>query len=160
MKGKNKRDKWVHLRVSQGEYDRLHARFKNTTCRKLSEFIRDILLKRPVAVYYRNKSADEFLPVAIQLKNELNSIGVNINQVVKRINAFRDYEELCALLFRLQFEQEVLSRKVDIIKSKMYEIYQLLLAEADAKKPREMGPVLPDIDQAAAADDQENISGQ
>jgi hypothetical protein len=40
-------------------------------------------LNKPVTVKYRNESADVIMTAMIQLKNELNPIGNNINQAVK-----------------------------------------------------------------------------
>ena len=159
-KTKSNRDKWVHIRISQEEYDQLQKRFKTTICRKLSEFIRDILLHRPLIVFYRNKSADEFLPVAIRLKNELNSIGTNLNQVVKILNAFRDEKELADCLFSLEIDREILLQKADEIKKKMVEIYDHLRNEYRTQKPDIIEPILPASNQAAAADQQENKSVQ
>ncbi|HMG68066.1 MAG TPA: hypothetical protein VK588_10280 [Chitinophagaceae bacterium] len=159
-KGKNNRTQWVHVRVSEEEYDQLQNRIKSTTCRKMSEFIRDILLHRPLTVFYRNKSADEFLGVAIRLKNELTSIGNNLNQAVKGIHIFKDDNELGAYLFSLEIDREIMLRKADEIKGKMNQIYHLLSAENRTAKPDIIEPIFPAKSQTAAADQQENKSGQ
>ena len=76
---KSTKAKWLHLQVSPEEYDQLQKSFKETTSRKLGEYMRNLVFQKPNTVYFRNKSADEFLEVAIGLKEELNSIGNNLN---------------------------------------------------------------------------------
>jgi hypothetical protein len=45
-------------------------------------------------VRYRNQSADEFLSVAFQLKKELNLIGNNFNQALKKLQLYREIKDL------------------------------------------------------------------
>ena len=65
--------------------------FSKTTCRKLSEYARNVLLQKPVIIKFRNQSADDFLDEMILLKNELNAIGNNYNQSVKRLHTLEKY---------------------------------------------------------------------
>ena len=57
----NNRTKWLHLRLKPEEYDKLHKAFKKTTCRKISEYSRKILLGKPLIKNYRNQSLDDFM---------------------------------------------------------------------------------------------------
>ncbi|HEY4062017.1 MAG TPA: hypothetical protein VGM30_08960 [Puia sp.] len=159
-KGKGNRIKWVHLRVSQEEYDLLQDWFKATTCRKVSELVRNTLFHRPIRVFYRNKSADEFLTVAIGIKNELNHIENNWNQLVKARYVFQNNEELSVILFGLEMDRNIMLFKADEIKAKLQEIYKILSEESSSKKTVIIEPILPGGNQAAAADQQVNKSGQ
>ena len=72
MKEKNKTPKeWISIRVKPEEYTIIYGFFTSTTCRKLSEYVRKVLLHKPVTVNYRNQSADEVLSALNQLKKEL-----------------------------------------------------------------------------------------
>jgi|SRR5579872_394583 len=76
----------------------------NSTCRSLSEYARTILAGKPVKVFYRNKSFDEFMGEAILLRKELREIrekmplgGVNeqrllmlMEQIKETINRIAD----------------------------------------------------------------------
>lgn len=86
----NKATRWISLRVKPSEYAIIHGYFSNTTCRKLSEYIRNILLQKPVVVRYRSQSADDFLLHMLDLKRELNAIGNNYNQAVKKLHTLDD----------------------------------------------------------------------
>ncbi len=86
MSEDNNRSKWLHLRLSPKEYETVQRQFSKTTCRKISEYARKRLLSKPVKVNYRNQSLDELMRELIQLRSELNSIGNNFNQAVKKLH--------------------------------------------------------------------------
>ena len=77
---------WISFRVKPTEYEIINGLFAKSTCRNLSEYARKVLLQKPVTIRYRNESADEFLQQMLLLKKELNSIGNNYNQVVKKLH--------------------------------------------------------------------------
>lgn len=79
-KKSNNRSKRYHLRLSPEELENLQTRYKESTCRSFNEFLLDVLLEKPVTIRYRSQSLDEFLPIAIDLKDELNAVGKNFNQ--------------------------------------------------------------------------------
>lgn len=74
-------------RFKQAEYDQINNRFKKTRFRKLSEYVRSVLLGKPVTVFYRDKSMDDLLEEMVNLRQELNAIGNNLNQAMRCINA-------------------------------------------------------------------------
>lgn len=86
MSEDNTRSKWLHLRLSPKEYETVQRQFSKTTCRKISEYARKRLLSKPVTVNYRNQSLDELMRELIVLRNELNGIGNNFNQAVKKLH--------------------------------------------------------------------------
>lgn len=113
---KNNRTKWLHLRLSPQEYDRLYKQFSRTTCRKISEYARKILLGKPVVATYRNQSLDDFMAEVIQLRSELNSIGNNFNQAVKKLHSLRQIEEFKSVLITYELDKQTFFNKVDSIK--------------------------------------------
>ncbi len=76
--------KRLHVRFTPKEFEKINSRFAKTTCRKISEYSRNILLGKPVTFYTRNQSLDEFMLEMIRLRKELNHIGHNFNQAVKK----------------------------------------------------------------------------
>jgi hypothetical protein len=79
--------KRVTTRFKVDEFKLIDNRFKKTRFRKLSEYIRSVLLEKPVTVMYRDKSMDDVLEELILLRKELNAIGNNLNQTVRNINS-------------------------------------------------------------------------
>ncbi|EHQ24752.1 mobilization protein [Mucilaginibacter paludis DSM 18603] len=81
------RSKILLTRLKPAEFTLIDNRFKKTRFRKLSEYIRSVLLDKPITVTYRDKSMDEALEELILLRKELNAIGNNLNQAVRNINS-------------------------------------------------------------------------
>jgi hypothetical protein len=86
MKEQANKTEWVHVRLSKEEHEQLSKAFAKTTCRKLSEYVRNILLGKPMVSIYRNKSLDDFMTEMVHLRIELNALGNNYNQAVKKLN--------------------------------------------------------------------------
>lgn len=90
----NKIPSWISFRVKPAEYQKIHGLFSKTTHRKLSEYARNVLLQKPVTIKIRNESADQFLDEMILLKKELNAIGNNYNQAVKKLHTLNSIAEV------------------------------------------------------------------
>jgi len=93
----------ITVRFKPEEFARLQRHYKSTTCRKLSEYARKVLLNKPVVVNYRNQSADEILSEMIQLKAELNALGNNFNQAVKKLHTLAKISEFKTWIFIRNF---------------------------------------------------------
>jgi hypothetical protein len=50
----------LNIRLTQPEWDRIQQLSSQTTCRSVSDYSRKVLLEKPVKVFYRNQSFDEF----------------------------------------------------------------------------------------------------
>lgn len=85
---------WISFRVKPEEYQKIQGYFSKTTHRKLSEYVRTVLLQKPVTIKVRNESADDFLKEMILLKKEINAIGNNYNQAVKKLHTLNHLGEL------------------------------------------------------------------
>lgn len=121
---KKVRNKWLNIRLNEKEYNSIHDHYKKTTSQSISEFARNILLKKPVIIKYRNQSADDFLSEMIILKNELNAIGNNYNQAVHRLHILDRIPEIKTWLLIHEALYQSFIKKVDEIKIKMNQIYQ------------------------------------
>ena len=115
---------WLTVRLNEDEEKKLNKFFSRTTSGSLSEYARDVLLREPVNVIYRNQSADEFLTEMILLKKELNAIGNNFNQSVHKLHTLDHVPEIKAWAILNESSKKVFIKKVDEIKEKMNQIYQ------------------------------------
>ena len=88
------RSRLVGLRFTPEEYRLLHDKYKATTCRQLSEYIRRILFEKKITVFTRNQSMDDFMTELIVLRKELAAIGNNLNQAVKTLHTYREISEV------------------------------------------------------------------
>jgi len=123
--GKNIRDKWLTVRLNDEEYTELQRLFKNTTCRQLSDYVRRIILGRPLNVKYRNASVDDFLADMLAMKKELNAVGNNFNQSVHKLHTLDHYPEIRQWAVRNEQEKVVLFDKIDTIMKRVNELYKL-----------------------------------
>src|SRR3954470_6471418 len=87
------RTKLLQVRLTPKKMQTFQDIFSRSIYRKQSEYIRRKLLDKPVAVYTRNKSLDDFMAELIVLRNELNTLGNNFNQAVKKLHTLNDFPE-------------------------------------------------------------------
>jgi hypothetical protein len=113
---------WLNIRLTPDEREIILAKCKETTCRSLSEYVRKILFNRTVTVHYHNGSLDKLMEELILLRKELNFIGNNFNQVVRKINAVQMPGELSLWLPVCKKLQEQLLEKTAVIKDKIGQI--------------------------------------
>ena len=93
-KEKINRTRKLTVRFTEAEYNKIELSFKTTTKRKLSEYVRYVLLDKPVTVYTRDKSLDEIVVALSHLKSELSAIGNNFNQEVKKLHTMDRVPEI------------------------------------------------------------------
>jgi MobC-like protein len=119
---KNKRTRILNIRLSESEFRKIHDEFSRSTKRKRSEYIRSILLNKPITVYTRNKSIDDFLDEIILLRRELNAIGNNFNQSVKRLHMSKHISEIKTWAILNENSKELFFKKIEKIENKIIQI--------------------------------------
>lgn len=128
MKNKKKiRNRWLTIRLNEDEEKILNNLYSKTTSQGLSEYARNVLLKEPVTILYRNQTADEFLSEMILLKNELNAIGRNFNQVVHKLHTLDTVEEIKAWVILNENSKKAFTKLADKICHKVDKVYELWL---------------------------------
>jgi GTP1/Obg family GTP-binding protein len=116
------RTRIIGLRLTPEEYAKIEKRWKASTCRKLSDYVRHNLFEKPVVSSYRNQSTDDFMAEMSQLRTELNHIGNNFNQAVKRLHTLSQIAEFKSWLIAYEVEKKTLFNKVDEIKKHIQKI--------------------------------------
>ncbi len=94
---------YLHVKVTEGEKQELKKKVANSTCRTTSEFVRKASLGRPLHVFYRNKSFDEFVDECIALRKEMRAIRETIpldSLGIARLLAIQ--EEIQAAIIKLE----------------------------------------------------------
>lgn len=114
--------KWLHLRLKPDEYQNIVKKFSKSTCRKLSEYARKKLLEKPITTNYRNQSLDEFMLEIIRLRTELNAIGNNFNQAVKKLHTLQQIPEFKDWIISYDLQNKILLNKVEEIKKHIQKI--------------------------------------
>lgn len=124
------RTKWLTIRLLPAEYESVTGDFKATTFRKLSDYLRAVIMGKKVTIAYRNRSLDAFMEEMILLRRELNAIGNNLNQVTRRINGCQDDRELQRLLPVYTAVQTKTQDKINEIKTRLDELSDIWLHES------------------------------
>lgn len=120
MKKKSKQRKhWCNIRLTEEEFNLLHSKLKTTTCRKISDYVRNVLFEKPITVRQRNESLDDLMNVLILYRTDLNSLGNNFNQVVKKLNSIPPSPEYLSWLSVAEGLQKDLLHKIDTIQSRI-----------------------------------------
>lgn len=88
------RTRKITVRFTPGEFSRIEKKFEKAVGNsRLSYYVRNVLLEKPVTLKYRNESLDGIMEEIISLKHELNAIGNNFNQAVKKLHVLRQIPE-------------------------------------------------------------------
>lgn len=117
MKETTNRTRIVGLRLTPKEYALMEKRWKKSTCRKLSGYIRHCLFNKPITTTYRNASLDDFMEEMSQLQGELNHIGNNYNQMVKKLHSLWRIEDFKVWIATYEKEKNILFEKIAAIET-------------------------------------------
>ena len=119
---KNNRTKVLHIRLTESELKKIHTGFSRSTKQKRSEYIRSILLDKPITFYTRNQSFDDFLSEMILLRRELIAIGNNFNQLVKRLHNISQDSDIKRWALFNEKSKEMFFQKMEEISDKISQI--------------------------------------
>ena len=121
------RTRIIGLRLTPAEYAKIEQKWKASTCRKLSDYVRRNLFDKPVVTTYRNRSQDDTLTELTRLRNELNAVGNNFNQAVKRLHTLQQIPEFKNWLVTWEVEKKILFNKMDEVKNNVRKILEAWL---------------------------------
>ncbi|CAM2899340.1 plasmid mobilization protein [Flavobacterium frigoris] len=116
------RTRIIGLRLTPEEYAKIERKWKASTCRKLSDYVRKHLFDKSIVTTYRNQSLDDFMEETIVLHNELNAIGTNINQAVKKLHTLQQIPEFRNWIISFDLDKKILFNKVEEIKKHIQKI--------------------------------------
>ena len=126
-KENSNRTRIIGLRLTPAEYAKIERKWKASTCRKLSDYVRRNLFDKPVVTTYRNRSQDDTLTELTKLRNELNALGNNFNQAVKRLHTLQQIPEFRNWLVNWEGERKILFNKMDEVKNNVRKILEAWL---------------------------------
>ena len=103
------------VRITPAELSILREEFKGSFQASFSDFVRHKLMSKKISEAHQRKF-DAYIKIG-NLRQELNSIGVNINQIAKRMNTYdekgiigSDRKMLAALREQLALINTILNR--------------------------------------------------
>ncbi|SMD44849.1 hypothetical protein SAMN00777080_3485 [Aquiflexum balticum DSM 16537] len=84
---KSNRNKWLHIRLTAAEYDRIHRAFSGSVHQRISDYARAMLLRKPIIGVYQNPALKDIIGELSALKKDIHGIANNFNQTVRKLNA-------------------------------------------------------------------------
>ena len=124
------RKKWLTIRMNEQEYAEVTRLWKKTTCRQLSEYVRNVMLQGPVYVKYRNESLDAYRNEIVALRKEFKAVGFNFNQVVHKLHTLHEIPEFRSWLLINEKHKEQLFSKIKQIQDRINENYDQWLTNS------------------------------
>ncbi len=82
------------VRLTEEEQKEFEKMLKNFRHISKSNLVRDLIFGREVVAVYKDESKEKLLAAVLKLRDEIQRIGVNYNQMVKAINAQKDSLQL------------------------------------------------------------------
>ena len=119
----------LKLAVSPRELARITKELTNTTFRTRADFFRSRIFGDPETVFYRNQSLDEFLPLAVPLKNELTGIVKAIRESLSQLSTPDKPGDPVSVFPELQRGLLTLESKVDELRLDLIKIYEQCVSE-------------------------------
>ena len=116
------RTRTIGLRLTPEEYANIERKWKASSCQKLSDYVRKHIFDKSIVTTYRNQSLDDFMEETIVLHNELNAIGTNINQAVKKLHTLQQNPEFRNWIISFDLDKKILFNKVEEIKKHIQKI--------------------------------------
>lgn len=117
------------MRFSESELEKIKSGFSKSTSRNLTDYMRKLLLNKPVTINTRNESLDAFMAEMFALRSELNAIGNNYNQLIKRLHTLKDFSDIKSWLIHHETARKILMNKVSQIELKIEQINDKWLQE-------------------------------
>ncbi|WP_433811721.1 plasmid mobilization protein [Flavobacterium johnsoniae] len=121
------RNRIAAVRFTAAEFTAIEKRFKTTTCRQMSQYLRACLLNKPITTLYRNASLDECMLEIIRLRKELSALGNNFNQAVKKLHTLRQLPEFRDWISSTETQREELLEKIHTIQELMEKTAEIWL---------------------------------
>jgi hypothetical protein len=87
LKQRERLTKIFSVRVSERFYNRLEEIKNNSNCQYIGEVARRILYREEIIWYHKDASMDSTVAELALIRKELNSMGVNINQVTRHFHS-------------------------------------------------------------------------
>jgi len=113
------RSRIIGIRLTPQEYAELNRRFETTTSRKLSDYLRHVLLNGSVTIRTRDQSLDDFMAQLILLRTEFHAVGNNLNQSVKKLHSMKDNKELLPWIIAHEVHVKAIFKDVEEIKGRI-----------------------------------------
>jgi len=92
MSKENKRNRRLSVLLTDQEMTIIKSYFQQTILPNLSEYVREILLKKPVVGRYRDTGTEELLKELTVMRRDFHDLIITYNQQTKKLNTASESE--------------------------------------------------------------------
>lgn len=114
----------IYVRLTGKEYLKIDNLCKISTCRSKSEFIREVVLKKPITIFYRNQSLDDLIEEIVILNREINTLKDDQYKILPVLYRCKNSSELNQTIQEIGLKLEGLHKKMDEVKNQMEKIVE------------------------------------
>ena len=104
----------VGVRFDEKTYNKLKVWVQQTNASSIGELVRKIVTKEPFTFYTKDSTMEEPTNELIKIRNELNKIGVNINQITTSYHTDEETRKAFHALKIVEQYKEV-GKKINLI---------------------------------------------
>jgi len=120
----------ITISVRPNEYRAIYRAFCNSGFITLGRYAKSVLLKKPVAVFYRSKSLDELITTMNQIKNEMRSASEVFGDLKDRLHTMGPNSEMSSWGTILNKMYQIHLTKMEEIRVLMIKNYELCLQKS------------------------------
>ena len=113
----------VGVRLNKALYTKLEKIQKESYSQSIGEVIRNILLNKKITCYYKDRTMDEPSKELIKIKNELNAIGVNINQITNFFHTADVSTQKVFFTLKVAEQYNLVKEKIEDLKKLLIEMH-------------------------------------
>ncbi len=117
----------VFTRINDKTYQRLQSILEKSNCHTIGELARKILSNERIIVYHSDKSLEAPVQQLIMIREELRSIGVNINQITHQFHVADSRQQRMVHALKVGEEYSKVGEKVDELIKMVAELGQIWL---------------------------------
>lgn len=105
----------INTRVTGKVFNRLEGLLSRSNCHSMAELVRRIVSNEKIVVLHRDMTLQEHVHQLAGIRNELNSIGVNINQITHSFHSTNDRHERMFHALKVGEEYAKVGEKVNTL---------------------------------------------
>lgn len=121
---KPKKYRHVYLGIPIAEYVEIEKKYKKSTCRSLSEYIRNIIIHNPITIRYRDQSLEDLIEEIVLLNDHMKQVKETGYQVLKKMQSDQEISQCKLVLTEFQDTIVHLNKRIEEIKLQIEKIVE------------------------------------
>lgn len=114
----------IDVRITTAENSKIESLYKISTCRSKAQYVRELIFKRPIRIFYRNQSLDDLIEEIVILNREINTHKDNQSKILEILFTYKNSSELNQTIQDVGLKIMSLHKKMDEVKSQMEKIVE------------------------------------